>query len=246
MKHSDNVSLSGLARNNRRLPAASNLYGGRGTVTTEPRPDSDANNGICAGIECRLAAPRGWLICREPSCSQCRQLVHPHVPAADLRLMQDGFLEPALIPPTIYDFLEIGPRRVWTTGPAALADRIEEKLLCLQMPVLLTRGERAPPANQPCLERMASLLPNRRTETLRRAPHALAFSAPQDVSHLTKAFCLEDKGSGPRSPAHVFCTSRCTSTNVNWALIGVSKIAYSLHKRFKTNEKSYMRSLGSM
>ena len=61
-----------------------------------------------------------------------------------LRLALDGFYEPALIGPTLYDFLEMGPRRVWGTYRAALADRIEDKLPALQTPVLLVRGERDP------------------------------------------------------------------------------------------------------
>lgn len=110
------------------------------------------------------------------------------------RLFQDGFYEPSLIPPTIYDFLEMGPRRVWGTYQAALADRPEDKLPSLPMPVLLVRGERDPIADQPWLERMARLLPNAQTRTLPRSPHALAFSAPGEVARLAKAFFLHAPG----------------------------------------------------
>ena len=105
-----------------------------------------------------------------------------------VRLAQDGFYEPALIAPTLYDFLEMGPRRVWGTYHAALADRIEDKLPNLQVPVLLVRGERDPIANRNWLERMTGLLLNVRTETIPRAPHALAFSAPQKIARLAEAF----------------------------------------------------------
>ncbi len=108
------------------------------------------------------------------------------------RLAQDGFYEPALIAPTLYDFLEMGPRRVWGTYHAALADRIEDKLPGLQVPVLLVRGERDPIANQNWLERMSDLLLDVRTETIPRAPHALAFSAPQKIARLAEAFFAED------------------------------------------------------
>ena len=107
-----------------------------------------------------------------------------------LRLVRDGFYEPALIPPTVYDFLEMGPRRVWYTYRAALDDRPEDKLPSLQMPVLLVRGGRDPIASQGWLERMASLLPDARTHTLPGAPHALAFSSPEEVARLTAEFCL--------------------------------------------------------
>ena len=105
-----------------------------------------------------------------------------------LRLVQDGFYEPALIGPASYDFLEMGPGRVWGTYQAALADRIEDKLLGLQMPVLLVRGERDPVASPTWLERMASLLPNVQTRTILRAPHAVAFSTPQEVARLAGIF----------------------------------------------------------
>ena len=111
-----------------------------------------------------------------------------------LRLFQDGLYEPGLVPPTIYDFLEMGPRRVWGTYQAALADCIEDKLPSLHMPVLLVRGERDPIANARWLERMAGLLPNVQTRTLPRAPHALAFSDPEEVARLTEEFCLSDAG----------------------------------------------------
>ncbi len=105
-----------------------------------------------------------------------------------LRLAQDGFYEPALIAPTLYDFLEMGPRRVWGTYHAALADRIEDKLSGLRMPVLVARGERDPIADQRWLERMYGLLPNARAQTLPRAPHGLAFSAPEAVARMTESF----------------------------------------------------------
>ena len=116
-----------------------------------------------------------------------------------LRLLQDGFYEPALIGPASYDFLEMGPRRVWGTYRAALADRIEDKLPHLRMPVLLVRGERDPIAGQDWIERMAGLLPQARARTLPGAPHALAFSTPEEVARLAGAFCLADPPEGPRS-----------------------------------------------
>ena len=105
-----------------------------------------------------------------------------------LRLALDGFREPALIGPTLYDFFEMGPRRVWGTYRAALDDRIEDKLPGLRMPVLLVRGERDPIAGKTWLERMTSLLPTGRAHTISRAPHALAFSVPAEVARLTEVF----------------------------------------------------------
>ena len=105
-----------------------------------------------------------------------------------LRLALDGFYEPALIGPTLYDFLEMGPRRVWGTYHAALADRIEDKLPGLRMPVLLVRGERDPIAGPRWLECMADLLPSAQSRTISRAPHALTFSTPGEVAHLTREF----------------------------------------------------------
>ena len=109
-----------------------------------------------------------------------------------MRLAQDGFFEPALIAPTLYDFLEMGPRRVWGTYHAALADRIEDKLPNLQMPVMLVRGERDPIAGREWLERMASLLPDVQSRTIPSAPHALAFSVPEAVARLTEAFLTQE------------------------------------------------------
>ncbi len=116
-----------------------------------------------------------------------------------VRLALDGFYEPALIAPTLYDFLEMGPRRVWGTYHAALADRIEDKLPSLQMPVMLVRGERDPIANRDWLARMASLLPDVRSQTISRAPHALAFSVPEEVARLAEVFLTADLQTNTRN-----------------------------------------------
>ena len=109
----------------------------------------------------------------------------------------DAFYEPLLIGPVLYDFFEMGPRRVWKTFRACLRDRIEEKLPRLSMPTLLIRGKLDPIARPGWLERMSSLLPNARTHTVPGAPHAIAFSAPGEVARLAEAFCLSIRKNDP-------------------------------------------------
>ena len=106
------------------------------------------------------------------------------------RLALDAVFEPSLIGPVIYDFWEMGPARVLRTFGVCLGDRIEDKLTCLRMPALLVRGERDFIARAGWLEHMARLLPQARVHTLPGAPHAVAWSEPEQVARLAGAFCL--------------------------------------------------------
>lgn len=107
------------------------------------------------------------------------------------RLLVDAFREPSLIWPVCYDFFEMGPGRVWATFRHCLEDRIEDKLPRLRMPALVVRGEHDPIARPAWLARMARLLPDARTHTVARAPHAIAWSAPEEVARVAGAFCLD-------------------------------------------------------
>ena len=106
------------------------------------------------------------------------------------RLLLDSLYEPLLIGPVVYDYWRMNPARVWQTFRACLVDRIEDKLPGLTMPTLLVRGGRDPIARPEWLERMARLLPDAQIRTVPRAPHAIVFSAPEEMARLVVEFCL--------------------------------------------------------
>jgi 2-hydroxy-6-oxonona-2,4-dienedioate hydrolase len=86
-----------------------------------------------------------------------------------------------------HDYLRTGLRRGWETMQIALADRIEEKLPRLSMPVLIVRGAHDPIVSQRWVEELVRLLPNGRL-IITQGAHTPNFSEPDSFAALVRAF----------------------------------------------------------
>lgn len=117
------------------------------------------------------------------------------VPRELLRLLRDVPREPFLLAPiVIADYLRAGLGRVLRTLRYALADRIEENLPALSLPVLVLRGARDPVVSERWTEKVCGLLPEGRLAVVPRAAHALQFSHPREVAALLGSFLDEPGG----------------------------------------------------
>lgn len=89
------------------------------------------------------------------------------------------------------DYLRFGARWQWQTARAMLADRIEDKLPVIQVPVLVVRGEHDPIAPQPWGEYLARLAPSAAIAVVPGIGHAVNYSAPDALVAL-----IEQLGAG--------------------------------------------------
>ena len=122
------------------------------------------------------------------------------VPRELLRLLCDVPREPlSLVPIVTRDYLRAGLGRVLRTLRYALADRLEEKLPGLGLPVLVLRGARDPVVSERWSEKVAGLLPQGRLAVVPGAAHALQFSHPREVAALLKDFLAAAPLSPPPS-----------------------------------------------
>lgn len=76
-----------------------------------------------------------------------------------------------------HDYWRTGLHRGWETFRIALADRIEDKLPRLPMPVLIVRGAHDPIVSQRWVENLVRLLPNGRL-IITQGAHTPNFSEP--------------------------------------------------------------------
>jgi pimeloyl-ACP methyl ester carboxylesterase len=86
-----------------------------------------------------------------------------------------------------HDYLRTGLRRGWQTMQIALADRIEEKLPRLPMPVLIVRGAHDPIVSQRWTEDLTGLLPNGRL-IITPGAHTPNFSEPDSFAGVVRSF----------------------------------------------------------
>jgi len=86
-----------------------------------------------------------------------------------------------------HDYLRTGLRRGWETMQIALADRIEEKLPRLSMPVLIVRGAHDPIVSRRWVEDLVRLLPNGRL-TITQGAHTPNFSEPDSFVSVIRPF----------------------------------------------------------
>lgn len=94
----------------------------------------------------------------------------------------------ALLPTLIRDYLIFGPLRFLRGGRFALEDPIEEKLPLVRAPSLVIRGARDAFVSPEWLERMVSLMPNARAETIAGAAHAVTYSQPAALARVVLPF----------------------------------------------------------
>lgn len=86
------------------------------------------------------------------------------------------------------DLCSYGMKRSLETLPELLADRIEEKLPWLRMPVLVIRGEKDPICPLRWAAEVASLLPQGELVVVPGGGHALNYSKPSELIRAVRPF----------------------------------------------------------
>lgn len=110
-----------------------------------------------------------------------------------LRLLADWPREkPSLTLIFLRDLIQAGLGRGWRTFRYALADRIEAKLPLIQAPALVVRGSRDPIVPGRWAEEAARLLPRGRLAVIPGAPHAVNYSAPDELVRILRSFLSEN------------------------------------------------------
>jgi pimeloyl-ACP methyl ester carboxylesterase len=93
------------------------------------------------------------------------------------------------------DYLQAGLLRTWRTLQYALADRIEEKLPHVRVPVLVVRGEHDPVVPQRWAAEVARLLPRSRLEVIPGGTHAVNYGSPRELVRVVQPFLSDGQGS---------------------------------------------------
>lgn len=105
------------------------------------------------------------------------------------RLARNSTREPlSLLGYMTLDYLQAGPRRALATFRMALADRIEDKLPRVQVPVLVVVGERDALVSPAWSERMAALAPQGQHVLLGGAAHTAVLDAPRLMARAVRRF----------------------------------------------------------
>jgi 2-hydroxy-6-oxonona-2,4-dienedioate hydrolase len=106
-------------------------------------------------------------------------------------LMRDSLSEPlALNALVVRDYLRAGPIRVWRTAQDALADRIEDKVARLELPILVVVGERDGFVSERWGRELAARATDGRLEIVPGAAHAVNFNSPDRLAALVREFAL--------------------------------------------------------
>jgi pimeloyl-ACP methyl ester carboxylesterase len=85
------------------------------------------------------------------------------------------------------DYAACGPRRFLATFRHVLNDPIAPKLRHVHTPAVVAWGTRDPLASPAWAREVASLLPDGRLAVVPGQPHALNYSAPGHLAHITLA-----------------------------------------------------------
>ncbi|WP_217999187.1 alpha/beta fold hydrolase [Nocardiopsis trehalosi] len=103
------------------------------------------------------------------------------------RMARDTIREPpALVPVVARDYLRCGPGRLAATLRHALADPIERKLPNVAVPAVVVRGARDPVVPHAWAAEAARLLPRGHLVEIPGAAHAVNFSTPAPLAHITR------------------------------------------------------------
>jgi 2-hydroxy-6-oxonona-2,4-dienedioate hydrolase len=89
---------------------------------------------------------------------------------------------------SLKDYRAAGLRRAWMTFKLVLADRIEDKLPRIHVPVMVVRGERDPIVPQDWAEQAATLLPRGELLTMPGVGHTINYSAPERLVDAIRPF----------------------------------------------------------
>lgn len=116
-------------------------------------------------------------------------------PEQFLRFLSDSPNErPSLGLIQAYDYWLAGLPRIIRTIQIALEDPIESKLPLVRVPTLVVRGTLDPLVPQQWAEEVVNLLPNGKLIVIPGAGHALNYSAPLELSRVTRAFINSTQG----------------------------------------------------
>ncbi len=99
--------------------------------------------------------------------------------------------ERGLMTVVLRDYVRMGPRRMLETAAEALADRPEQRLPRVDVPVLVVRGERDALTTPAWARRCATLAPHGRLVEIEGAAHAAHVSHPRVVAELVERLLAE-------------------------------------------------------
>lgn len=104
-------------------------------------------------------------------------------------LVRDSLFEPrALTALVVRDYVRAGPLRVWRTAQEALADRIEDKISRLEVPILIVLGARDGFVSERWARELAARALHGRVEIVPGAAHAVNFNSPDALAELIREF----------------------------------------------------------
>ena len=113
------------------------------------------------------------------------------------RLARDAFREPVrLVGLAARDYAAYGPVRLLKTARSVVDDAVEEHAANVRAPTLVVRGEHDALVPQAWAEDLVRLLPDARLEVVAGAPHAVNYTAPDQLARLALDF-LNDRSAGP-------------------------------------------------
>jgi pimeloyl-ACP methyl ester carboxylesterase len=110
------------------------------------------------------------------------------------RLVANSPLErPTLTLVTARDYLDCGPRRLFSTFRYVLDDPIERKLHHVRTPAVVVRGTRDPIVPRAWAEEVAAMLPQGRLAEVPGLGHTLNYSAPAELSRITRSLLSQSR-----------------------------------------------------
>ncbi|WP_420819143.1 alpha/beta fold hydrolase [Nonomuraea lactucae] len=143
---------------------------------------------VAVDVAARFAGRTGALVLVGPT-------VDPHARSA-VRLvgqwLRNSVREsPGMTPLNVADYRDAGLRRVLASFGASLRDRIEDKLLYVDVPVLVVRGGKDRMVSQAWAEQVTRLLPRGRLSVMDGLPHMVPYRDPHGLAREVAAFLRE-------------------------------------------------------
>ena len=107
--------------------------------------------------------------------------------------LRDAAREPlSLLAVAARDDAVCGGRTLLATAPAALSDRIEERLPLIEQPTLVMRGEKDGFVSASWAEQVTALLPSARLVVVPGEPHAVHYTRPELVAGIVRELLVEE------------------------------------------------------
>ncbi|WP_109524988.1 alpha/beta fold hydrolase [Nocardia aurea] len=117
--------------------------------------------------------------------------VDPHARLVGQWLRNAVRESPRMTPLNVADYRDAGPRRVPASFGASLRDRIEDKLLYVDLPVLVVRGGKDRMVSQVWAEEVTRLLPHGRLSVMDGLPHMVPYRDPHGLAREVATFLRE-------------------------------------------------------